>query len=190
MSVAIKALKDPSLELILRSVITLEQIEELIYFSNHDPEVIKDTSDFKRFADKEAFERWRAKGRALYILSNNEGRLKGIFWVGLKLIPEKEFTKLVQPQDFGITVAMRIYGDVRAKGVGQPFAEASLREYFKQRKDDMNGFWLEASGDNLAIQRIFGKLGFEVATKEDINKKILMVCSGETLRRSLELFGS
>lgn len=102
-------------KLVVSQGITEAQVEQLIRFSNTDIEIRKFTSDSTRFLNREKFNKWRTGGKSIYTLSNDTGELFGIVWFGEGAMPTKEFTETIDPKEWGITFAIRMYGDAREK---------------------------------------------------------------------------
>lgn len=139
-----------------------KNIEELINYANSDEGVKKFTSDSKRFKDKASFEAWLKKGREIYSLVNEDGELMGVCWFGA--------------EGEGFTLAIRIYGEARGKGLGYGFLKETMNSFMKldeYQNADNKGWWLETSKDNIAALKIYEKLGFVFERDgEDIGKSI------------------
>lgn len=139
-----------------------KNIEELINYANSDEGVKKFTSDSKRFKDKASFEAWLKKGREIYSLVNEDGELMGVCWFGA--------------EGEGFTLAIRIYGEARGKGLGYGFLKETMNNFMKldeYQNADNKEWWLETSKDNIAAIKIYEKLGFEFEKDgEDIGKSI------------------
>lgn len=126
-----------------------KNIAQLIEYTKDDPLVDKFTSDKKRFLDKFSFEEWLKKGRKIYSLVDEKDNLLGITWFG--------------HEGEGFTLAIRIYGPARGKGLAESLLRETM-EKFKKTKDyvespDKN-WWLETAEDNLPARKIYEKLGF------------------------------
>jgi RimJ/RimL family protein N-acetyltransferase len=127
-----------------------KNIKELIEYANYDEEVKKNTSDSKRFKDRESFENWLKKGRKIYRLVNERDDLMGISWFG--------------PDGDGFTFGIRIYGEARGKGLSYGFLKETMDDYMKEeeyQKAINKDFWLETSKDNIAAIKIYEKMGFK-----------------------------
>lgn len=163
--------------------ITDMQVAQLINFTNTDALVQRNTSDVNRFKDLRTYERWRSKGRTVYTLADEGQTLLGIIWLGNEPLPEKTFLFPLNLLDFTTTLAMRIYGDARGKGIAKAFLIPTLRHFICQREGSKNssGIWIETSVDNTPVLRSFSSVGFTQATKQDERKKIIMVASKEDI---------
>ena len=146
---------------IFKSGITDSQIDELIYFSNNDPQILSYTHDKDHRGSRQAYNLWLKTNPIIYTLSNKKGNLCGFIWFREKhVIP-----------GFNITFSIRLYGDARGKGLSFDF--------MKQAFDDLKPkkVWLECSADNLPAVSLYKKFGFRQISEPDKNNKIIMVYS-------------
>lgn len=155
------------------------QISQLIKFSNTDKIIMKTTSDATRFRDKKSFYTWRKKGKKIYTMEDQLGKLLGIVWFGEKrLASNKKFIKKFDFKKYGITFSIRIYTEARGKGLSYGFMRDSW-ERFKKTKDynknPNNGIWLETNQDNLPAVSLYKKFGFETISASDENGRIIMI---------------
>lgn len=165
--------------MIIHEGITKQQLEELINYSNTDGELKLTTSDAKRFKDKSAFEIWLRKGRKIYTMTNPEGKLLGIIWYGKKPVPkDKAYITSFDHGIYGITFAIRIYGNARGKGLAKEFIIYAWKLY-KATKDylesNAKGIWLEVKEDNLRAIGSYGRFGFTKVSSPDIKGRIIMI---------------
>ena len=98
----------------VQNFITQDQINQLIYYSNNDTEVLKFTHDSKRFRNINSFNKWFNNHIEIYVLTNNTNNLLGIIWIKLK---ENDLSK------FKHTFAIRIYKPLRGRGYSYKFAK-------------------------------------------------------------------
>ena len=98
-----------------------KQARQLLNFSKNDSQIIRYTSDKKRFKNIKSFEKWSSKDRTIYTLVDKNGDLSGLIWFGKKSIPAKKFTKDVESKDYGFTFAIRTYGAARGTGYAAGF---------------------------------------------------------------------
>lgn len=136
-----------------------KQIDQLIEYSLTDESVGKFTSDRERFKNRQAFEKWQQKGREIFTLNNKNNDLVGIVWTGLK-------EKQIDSKKYNKTLAIRIYGEARGKGLALGFMKNCIKE---------KGYWLETSDNNLAAKALYSKFGFKEVSDVDENGKIIMV---------------
>ena len=142
------------------------QIEQLIEYSNTDPEIKKFTSDPTRFKDHDAFNQWLKKGRIIYSLIDQNKNLLGIIWFGQKDPPIK--------LKANFTLGIRIYGLARGQGLSQIFMKTTFDDLLKnQPKSQITGFWLQVSTNNIAAIRTYEKFGFKKV--DQVGDKALMV---------------
>lgn len=154
-------------------------IHQLIRYSIEDRTVANQTSDPKRFANMEAFEKWLNKKRFLYTTVDRE-LLAGIIWFGFEQMPPAEtIDPKFDPKDYGITFAIRLYEAARGRGLAVPFMNASFEDFMKtlEYKNLQNqNFWLETLETNIPAVKAYENFGFQHATtKPDDHGRILMV---------------
>lgn len=158
--------------------ITDRQIEQLIDYSNTDLEVKEFTSDPERFRCRESFVRWKSKEREIYVLTNNKKDLLGIIWFGPKKFPMGDLIEKINCDDFGVSFAIRIYGEARGKGLAMNFIKKSLGLFEKTdmfNRLNSKKIWLEVSDDNIPAKSLYQKFGFRQITRADGKNKILMI---------------
>jgi len=158
--------------------ITPKQARQLLNFSKNDSQIIRHTSDKKRFKNIKSFEKWSSKDRTIYTLVDKNGDLSGLIWFGKKSIPAKKFTKDVESKDYGFTFAIRTYGMARGKGYAVGFMKKAYKLFtsstpYKMAKD--KGVWLVTSYDNIPAIKIYKKFGFVDATRPDKKAKLIMI---------------
>jgi len=160
--------------------LTEEQINQLIQFANHDDLVKKHSSDSRRFKDREAFNKWLGKGRSIYAMEAHDGRLLGIVWFGKSIFPEAKLKPEFKDLDtdyYGITFALRIYGEARGQKIAKKLTAAAFTAYLKSedyKEAGGNGFWLETSQDNKAGVKTYLPLFTQVSDANE-NGRIIMI---------------
>jgi len=127
-----------------------KNLDQLIEYTMTDESVAKFTSDRKRFCSPEGYREWLKKGRTIYCMVDDKGDLTGITWFGF--------------EGDGFTLAIRVYGSARGKGLALGFLKETMERY--KKTDEYKGqknkrFWLEVSKDNVAAMKTYEKLGFE-----------------------------
>lgn len=141
------------------------QIDQLINFSNSDPDIKKFTSDPIRFKNRQAFNQWLEHGRIIYTLIDQKNNLLGIVWFSQKESPLKLAANF--------TLAIRLYGLARGQGLSQVFLKTAFDDFINHKnKQKISGFWLQVSIDNLAAIRTYEKFGFNKLGQTD-NKLIM-----------------
>lgn len=163
--------------------ITEPQIGQLLEFAKTDPLVLKNTDDVERFKDREAFSRWRAKDRTIYVVTDEAQNLKGIIWFGPSPLPERNYTSALNPEEYKISLAMRLYGDdIRGQHLSNQFFLPAMRHYIQNfPEENMSGMWLKTSASNFAAQGAAIKAGFKTVTAPNEKGKIIMVASVDDL---------
>lgn len=142
------------------------QIDQLIEYSNTDPEVKKNTNDSVRFKDRNAINNWLKKGRIIYSLIDKNKNLLGIIWFGQKDPPVK--------LKANFTLGLRIYGPARGQGLSQIFMKNTFNDLLEnQSNSQITGFWLETSIDNIAAIHTYKRFGFKKV--DQVGDKVLMV---------------
>jgi len=145
------------------------QIDQLIEYSQTDPDIQKFTSDKTRFADKNSFTKWQQQGRIIYTLGDSQKNLLGIIWFGQK-------EPLLENIKANFTFAIRIYGPARGQGLSQEFMKITFSDLqTNPQNSQITGFWLETSRDNLAAIHSYQKFGFKTISSPNKNNKIIMV---------------
>lgn len=158
--------------------ITHSQIDQIIQYSNSDPEIQKFTSDAKRFQNKASFDSWYAKGKFIYLLVDKNDNVFGLIWFSKKVLPSKKYTQNIDPSLYGITFAIRLYSQARGKGLSEAFFNQAFGRFTSSpsyQKIENKGLWLETSANNVPGTHLYQKLGFIKVTEPDENNKILMV---------------
>lgn len=142
------------------------QIDQLIEYSNTDPEVKKFTSDLTRFKDRQSFNQWSGQGRVIYTLIDKENNLLGIVWFCQKNPPIK--------LNANFTLGIRLYSSARGQGLSQIFMKTAFDDFVNcKNKQKISGFWLKVSIDNVAAIHTYEKFGFKKA--DQVDNKYLMV---------------
>jgi ribosomal protein S18 acetylase RimI-like enzyme len=169
--------------LVVRSEITDKQIDQLITYANSDQEVILNTSDPTRFKDKQSFDKWKEKGRSIYIMTDQveNGNLLGIIWFGKDHLPDKNYPDNLTNDEksrYGFTFAIRVYDKARGLRLSQKFMSAAFDSFKRTnlfRESQNNSIWLETSADNLAAVSAYTKFGFEQVAGPDEKGKVIMI---------------
>ena len=150
-----------------------KQIDQLIKYAATD-EGLKFTSDPKRFKNRESFNEFSKEILAYYALADKEDNLLGIIWfhdLDLYLNQEK-------PSEYGISFAIRLYGEARGKGLALPFTEEVMAD-FEQSEEFKNHphpkIWLSVSPENEPAVKLYRKLGFKDLEINKEYNKLLMV---------------
>ena len=126
-----------------------------------------------------SYKRWKEKKRNVYILTDVNQNLLGFIWLGKSDLPsERSFTENIDPNDYGITFAIRVYEPVRGKNIALRFMEDVVKRF---KESDVyssvskKGMWLEVSLDNKVAIRVYEKYGFKRITEPDEKGKVLMI---------------
>ena len=159
----------------IKTELTEEQISQLVAYSNSDPEVIKFTSDPRRFKDRNAFNEWLKKERKFFALTDFHGNLAGIIWYGEQELPQNNLLGGIDPSSYNYTFAIRLYGKARGKRLSGQFMQKTFERLFKIHGTDIKGMWLETSADNLPAVRSYSSFGYRQASKPNAEGKIYMV---------------
>ncbi len=169
----------------IKKGLTDSQIDQLIEYSTTDPDLKKFTSDPVRFKDRAGFDEFSKHILAYYVLTDEDENLLGVIWfddLSMYVIPENNVSQGSSldsgPQtvrndmgDYGISFAIRLYGQARGKGLAVPFSEKAFED-FKTSEEYLNHphqkFWLAVSPENQAAVAVYKKLGFK---DHDYNKE-------------------
>ena len=157
-----------------------KHIKDLIYYSKTDKKVQKYTSDSIRYKSLKSFEKYISKTKTVcYSLVGKNNDLAGIALFRFKNIPQKRFLERISSEIFGITFAIRIYGEYRGKGLAFGFMSDVFDKFTKSKdykKKKNNKFWIMVSKDNIPAIRTYERFGFVKMTKPDEKGKFLMIC--------------
>lgn len=136
----------------------------------------------QRFADHDAVQAWREKGREVHWLLGPDQDLGGIIWYGPSEPPQNIDTKGAQPETF----AIRIYDGYVGNGLARPFMTQSLRilaEDRQKRGEPLPLIWLETDIDNIPALTSYTKFGYEEYTRDDI--RVLMTLAPDKIKAIL-----
>lgn len=134
--------------------ISEKQIEELIRYSNTDPDIVKFTHDGKRFKNRKTFNKW-LPGKQIYTLTGGDKELLGISWFDKK--------NNAKATGYNFTFAIRIYPPVRGHGYSEKLMRSAFSKFIKSgiyKKSPKKGFWLATRKENLFAIRLYEKFGF------------------------------
>lgn len=163
--------KNTTHEFLIKNRLTKKQIYQLIKNSRNDSEIVKFTSDSKRFADHNSYKKWRAKGRTTYVLEDRLGNLGGIIWYGKRNLLDEKGIKCrlgFNPHFYGITFAIRLYLPARGLGMSTLFIETIQRKYCSTREyksERNNGIWLGTKKGNMIAQKLYLNVGCKIIGK-------------------------
>lgn len=166
-------------------------VAELIKYSTSDPLILKNTSDAKRFENRESYLQWRKKNRTIYSLTNEDrSKLLGVVWFGKETIPLSRFelNEEINPTDYEITIAKRLYDETRGVKIAKVMMKIAFSQYLQhQVQNQRAGFWSETSSDNEINIEVNQSFGFRIVSKPNKSSKILMVARFEDLLTALRL---
>lgn len=151
------------------------QINQLIEYSKSDESLKKFTGDPQRFATREGFDEFSTHIMAYYVLTDDTDDLLGLIWFDDFALPA---TKGETFRGYGISFAIRIYGDARGKGLAIPFTKKALEDFLKTKDYQLkanHGIWLAVSPDNYPAISTYEKSGFKKIGMWEEKNKLLMV---------------
>lgn len=132
-----------------------------------DQELQENTSDRTRFGTGE-YESWFSKGRFPFVLTDGEGLLAALIWIGPKPFPLESG----MPAGAWDTIAFRSYPPYRGQGIMTPFSRFVLTTY--REINPGRAIWLATDRTNEAGIRLYGKLGFtDAGYGEDESRRIM-----------------
>lgn len=148
-----------------------KSIQELVAYSQEDPDIRQFTRDTERFRDEAAVREFLQPETQIYALTDNE-RLNGIIWFAPKPLPEKEYTKVFDKDAYDTTFAIRLYGEAKGKRLSLPF----MKEAFAQlNQDEEHDVWLETIANNSRAVNLYKKFGFDQVSQPDQQNRIVMI---------------
>jgi hypothetical protein len=159
------------------------QIKQLIEYTSTDLLVAGNTSDRERFYSAQGYEEWLSmKERIVLALVDRQDNLLGITWFNKKDFPEGELAEDINIEDFPFTSSIRLYGEVRGKGLSYPlYKEAHLRFY--QTKLYQNcakkGIWNVITDGNSASIKLHEKMGYKAVGRQVRTEKLIMVLNND-----------
>lgn len=148
--------------------ITDSQINQLIEYSKTDSVILKFTSDPIRFKNKKSALKWFNHVTA-YTLVDKNNSLIGLTWFHEKPLPERVYSENLNPNDFPLTFAIRVYGNARGQGLSYDFMKRSFDEFKPE------SIWIETSYNNIPTIKLAKKLDFEKVTESDKRGKIILI---------------
>lgn len=162
-------------------------IVELLKHSANDELVRQNTSDARRFANREAFDKWLQKKRSPYVLTDKDEKdLLGFYWFGFRPLSGEKMKlndeyKDLKIEDFNITLAYRLYEGLRGKRMFTKTFLTALEHfknssfYLDKKKDRQVKFWLETNTTNENSIRGMQRLGFDIVGTNYENDRVFMV---------------
>lgn len=159
---------------IIKKGLSDKQIDQLINYAATD-DGLKYTSDPKRFKNRESFDEFSKEILAYYTLTDDQDNLLGIIWFqDLDLYLNRE-----NPSEYGITFAIRLYGEARGKGLAQPFTEEVMADFENSKEYKSHPhkkIWLSVSPENEPAVALYRKLGFkDLEVNEEYNKLLMIL---------------
>lgn len=158
--------------------LTDSQIEQIIRHANEDIDVINNTHDGIRFSTVEAFRKWQ-QGKELYGMTGESNKLLGFIWFEKMKLPDNEtFSAPVNPTDYGITFAIRLYDKARGQGLTRKFMDAAFSDLLRQpfyMNEEHKGIWLSTSHDNVPATKGYQHFGFKQISEPNKMGKIFML---------------
>lgn len=168
------------------------QINQLIDYSKSDPELKKFTSDPQRFATRDGFDKFSTHILAYFTLVDDSDNLMGLIWFDDFAMPKHVIPTDAKErrdpstgawddnyEDYGISFAIRVYEDVRGKGLAVPFTKKALEDFLKTKdykQKTNNGIWLAVSPDNYPAISTYEKSGFKkIGMWEEKNKQLMIL---------------
>ncbi len=166
-------------DLQIKEGITDSQIDQLVKYANNDKQVKDLTSDYRRFQTREMADKWFDEVKPIvYTLVDHQNNLKGIIWFDDLAILEDEYTINLNPKEYQLTFAIRLYDDARGKGLAQDFFKncfSLLKETHFYKNLKFKGLWLSTKPENLGASRLYQKLGFIQVNNPEKIDRVLMI---------------
>lgn len=164
--------------MIIKQVLTDSQIDQLIQYTNIDPEIQKNTSDLDRFKNRQSFDLWKKKNRVIYTLVNEQDNLLGIIWFGEKAMPNTKYPDNFDPSKYKATFSIRIYQEARGKGLARDFMVQTFSEYLSSKEYlclKSKGIWIIVASDNKVGLKLYEHFGFKTIAKMHPENQEVMI---------------
>ncbi len=147
--------------------ITLNQVDQLIAFTQAEIDQVKLDGDGQRFMSRQQYEVWKRKRRMVYSLTDcarENGNFCGIFWAGQKELPPRtDYLETLDPKFYQHTYAFRLYGCARGQGLSHIILSTCMGDYISRLVLPL-GSWLEVSGSNPAALHMDQKMGYRIVS--------------------------
>lgn len=135
-----------------------------------DTELVKGTSDYKRFGEG-SYEAWFEKGRIPFAAVTDAGNLAAVIWFGKDEPPELTNGYAFPDREWE-TIAFRSYAPYRGVGIMTPMS-MFVAEMHDQTSPERR-LWLEVNVDNEAAKHLYHKLGFVEVGNSVRNGRLVM----------------
>lgn len=148
--------------------LTDSQRDEIIHHGQTDELIKKNTSDPKRFQDRDAFEHYMKKDPVFYSLTDQHNKFVGVIW----------FREKPLNQDQKMVFAMRTYAHGRGRGLSQSFMSIVFKDFIHSPeyvKSGSKGIWLDTEADNEIAQNVYTKFGFKKVSEPSAARVVMIL---------------
>lgn len=151
--------------------------DQLIVYTQSETDPVNLDNDQDRFMTREKLEIWKRKGRTVYVLTDRfdeDGDLRGIFWAGEMLLPEREdYTEPLDRETYRYTYAVRLYGSAKGEGLSHEFLSECIGDY-RSGLTRPGGFWVEVNVLNPRALHMDQKMGLKIVSPPDDKGQIVL----------------
>ncbi len=168
----------------LQSGISDSQIQQLLHYTETDPEIQATTADWRtpegkpgRFSSLSAFNTWRDQGKTTYTLVDDQQNLAGLTWFSNKSIDQAKYKEVAVDllKQYQTTLGIRLYASARGQKLAKPFLTEAIDTYLELLGQKQLSLWLEVRTDNARAIHLYENIGFQQVTENRDHSQVLLL---------------